>query len=62
MKNKSYIGVSFIILIFGIIFIPKIISRIKDGEVVKGDRLSTVADEGTGKSDLMTIGRSPNFL
>lgn len=61
MKNKSYIGVSFIILIFGILVVPKIVSRIKNGEVVKGDRLSTVVDEGTGKSDLTTIGKAPKF-
>ena len=35
-KNKSYIGISFIILIFGIYAIPKIIERIKDGDVVQG--------------------------
>lgn len=40
MKNKSYIGISLIILIFGIIFIPKIVDRISNGEVVKNDRLN----------------------
>ena len=40
MKNTSYIGISLIILIFGIIFIPKIIDRISNGEVVKNDRLN----------------------
>ncbi|MES2812409.1 MAG: SCO family protein [Bacteroidota bacterium] len=61
MKNKSYIGTSLIILIFGIIFIPKIVSRIKNGEVVKSDRLNKVSEEGTGKSDLGTIGKAPSF-
>lgn len=61
MKNKSYIGTSLIILIFGIIFIPKIVDRIKNGEVTKADRLNTVQDEGTGKSDLQTIGKAPKF-
>lgn len=61
MKNKSYIGVSAVILIFGILFIPKIINRIKNGEIVKGDRLSTVSEEGTGKSDLFTVGKAPHF-
>jgi hypothetical protein len=36
VKNKSYIGISFIILIFGIYAVPKIISRIQNGEIVKG--------------------------
>ena len=40
MKNKSYIGISFIILIFGIIFIPKIVDRIKNGSVIQNDRMS----------------------
>ncbi len=40
MKNSSYIGISLIILIFGIIFIPKIVDRISNDEVVKNDRLN----------------------
>jgi len=32
--NYSYIGIAFIILLFGIIFIPKIVNRIKDNTVV----------------------------
>jgi protein SCO1/2 len=35
-KNKSYIGISFIILVFGIYAVPKILNRIQQGEVVKG--------------------------
>ncbi|AUX18792.1 SCO family protein [Flavobacterium columnare] len=61
MKNKSYIGVSFVVLVFGIIFIPKIIKRIKEGEIVKSDRLSTIVDQGVGKSDLFTVGSAPKF-
>ena len=40
MKNYSYVGISLVILVFGIIFIPKIIDRISDGEVVSSDRLN----------------------
>tara|TARA_R100000935_G_C2826077_1_gene162359 strand:+ start:498 stop:1223 length:726 start_codon:yes stop_codon:yes gene_type:complete len=40
MNNKSYIGISLVILVFGIIFIPKIIDRISNDEVVKNDRLN----------------------
>jgi len=61
MKKKSKIGTSLNILIFGIIFIPKIVDRIKNGEVVKSDRLNKVSEEGTGKSDLQTIGKAPSF-
>lgn len=40
MKKYSYVGISFIILIFGIIFVPKIVNRVKDTSVVKNDRMS----------------------
>ena len=41
MKKKySYIGVTLVILIFGILFIPKIIDRVQDNEVVEADRLN----------------------
>ncbi len=60
MKNKSYIWISFIVLIFGIIFIPRIVNRIKEGKVTDMDRHSV------GKSDkveekLLTIGKAPSF-
>ncbi len=40
MKNSSYIGISLIILIFGIIFIPRIIERVQNRDVVESDRLN----------------------
>lgn len=40
MKKYSYVGVSFIILVFGIIFVPKIVNRIKDTQIVNNDRMS----------------------
>jgi protein SCO1/2 len=61
MKNKSYIGTAFIILIFGIYFVPKIIDRIKNNDVVKGDRLNIEGTPTSTKSDLMTIGKAPDF-
>ena len=60
MKNKSYIGISFIILIFGIIFIPKIIDRIKGGTTVQNDRMS-VANEKVNEASLYKIGPVPQF-
>ena len=61
LKNKSYIGISFIILIFGIFAIPKIIERIKNGDVVKGDRLDNVSNHGLSDGRLMLIGPAPKF-
>jgi protein SCO1/2 len=50
-KSKySYIGISFIILVFGIIFIPRIIDRIKDGDIVRGDRMSTGIESEDNKA------------
>ncbi len=40
MKKYSYVGISFIILIFGIIFIPRIVKRIKSTTVIQNDRMS----------------------
>ena len=41
MKNKyTYVWVSLIILVFGIIFIPKIIDRVKSGSVVENTRMN----------------------
>ncbi|TDW46353.1 protein SCO1/2 [Flavobacterium sp. 270] len=61
-KNKSYIGISFIILIFGIYAVPKIVDRVKNGEIVKGNRLDNVglkSDKSSTK--LITIGKAPKF-
>ncbi|OYQ38177.1 SCO family protein [Flavobacterium cyanobacteriorum] len=61
MKNKSYIGISFIILIFGILFIPKIIDRLKNNNVIQNDRLN-VNKQTTGRdSGLEVIGKAPQF-
>lgn len=61
MKNKSYIGMAFVILVFGIFFIPKIVERIKNNDVVKGDRLNSIGDTSSAKANLMTIGPVPKF-
>ena len=37
--NYSYIGISFIVLVFGIIFIPRIIDRIKKGDITRNERV-----------------------
>ena len=60
LKNKSYIGISFIILIFGIYAIPKIIYRIKNNDIVKGSSLDKVSTNKTA-TDLMKIGLAPKF-
>ncbi len=47
MKNKyTYVWVSLVILIFGIIFIPRIIDRLKSGTVVENDRMNLKDNSG----------------
>ena len=60
MKNKSYIGISFIILIFGIIFIPKIVNRIKSGTVTQNDRMSTLNNK-VADTSLVAMANAPAF-
>ncbi|KRD08061.1 photosynthetic protein synthase II [Flavobacterium sp. Root901] len=61
-KNKSYIGISFIILIFGIYAVPKIVDRIKNGDVVKGNRLDNVGSKSSNTDGkLLVIGKAPKF-
>lgn len=61
-KNKSYIGISFIVLIFGIYAVPKIVDRVKNGEVVKGNRLDNVGlKDSKDAKKLQVIGPAPKF-
>lgn len=59
MKNKSYIGISFIVLLFGIWAVPKIVDRVKNSQVVTGKNLDNVT--GKTSSSLVTIGKAPDF-
>jgi len=59
MKNKSYIGITLVLLVFGIIFIPKIVNRFNNNEIVEGDRLNKVVK--TQKSGLRIIDDVPSF-
>jgi protein SCO1/2 len=48
--------------VFGIFAIPKIIDRIQNGEVVKGDRLDIISNHSSSEpSKLLTIGPAPKF-
>jgi len=61
MKNKSYIGISFIILIFGIIFVPKIVDRCQNHDIVEGERLDAVQGTGNTETSLYKVGAVPEF-
>ena len=60
MKNKSYIGISFIILLFGIYAIPRIVTRLKNGTVVQNDRMSSL-NETVVDTSLVIMRKAPNF-
>lgn len=54
--NYSYIGIAFIILLFGIIFIPKIIDTVKNNDVTRNKRISVGQDNNfENKGDLAFI-------
>ncbi|MEW4923575.1 SCO family protein [Algibacter sp. 2305UL17-15] len=55
--NYSYIGIAFIILVFGILFVPKIVDRISDGDISRQESRSDqkAAIEKTRLSDLVFI-------
>jgi len=55
-KNYSYIWISLIVLIFGIYFVPKIVSRFKSASVVESDRLNVA-----NRNDLLEVGKAPSF-
>jgi len=61
MKKFYYIGLSFIILVFVIIFIPRIVERIKNGTVVQGDRLDAISNHKNVDTGLKKIGPAPKF-
>lgn len=59
MKKYSYIGISFVILLFGIIFIPKIVNRVKDTSIVKNDRMSASNPVANKKLAYIKINNAP---
>ncbi|PTX63831.1 protein SCO1/2 [Kordia periserrulae] len=65
-KNYSYIGIALIILVFGIIFVPKIVDKVQKGETVEKDRMNIVGAERNTKLMYLKIDgkarRVPDFL
>ena len=62
MKKNAYIGVAFIILIFGIYAVPEIIERFKTNEVVKtNDKVEKFEKIKDSNPKLVTISKAPQF-
>ncbi len=60
-QNYSYIGISFVVLVFGILFIPKILNRINNEEIVDKDRHHLERKGSSDQIELVTIGKVPEF-
>lgn len=60
-KNKSYIGISFVILVFGIYAVPKIVDRLQNNSVVQSDRLDKANGSNEVNDKLVKIGAAPKF-
>lgn len=61
-KSYSYIGLSLVILVFGIIFIPKIVNRVQQNTVVQGDRIDAISNHKNTDTGLLKIGPAPKFV
>jgi len=60
--NKSYIGISLVVLVFGIWAVPKIVQRYQANDIVRADRLNVVHKGGnTSSSSLFKMGTAPKF-
>jgi len=48
--NYSYVGIALIILVFGILFIPKIVNRITNNDIIRNESRSNQADNTNSES------------
>lgn len=53
--NYSYIGIAFIILVFGIIFVPEIVDRISNNDVTRKESRTDYTKKPHGKSELSYV-------
>ena len=54
--NYSYIGIAFIILVFGIIFVPRIVDRISNNDISRqAGRSDQQKEQDSKTSDLVFI-------
>jgi protein SCO1/2 len=53
-NNYSYIGIAFIILLFGIIFVPKIVDRVKNNDISRSDRMSEGQDNNFSTAEKLS--------
>ncbi len=61
MKNKSYIGISFIILVFGILTIPEIVTRWSNNDIIRDRRIENSKENVSTLSGLSKHNKVPDF-
>jgi len=62
MKKKySYVGISFIILLFGIYVVRNISNRVDNNDLVQDDRLNKVDYKSTNSKSLYSFNKVPDF-
>jgi protein SCO1/2 len=54
-RNNSYIGISFIVLVFGIIFVPRIIDRLSNDDIAREESRSRSVNYNIRNSNLMYL-------
>lgn len=57
-SNYSYVGITFIILVFGIIFIPKIINRVNQDDITRDESRSKNVSTSTGEEQNTLLNKS----
>lgn len=60
-KKHSYIGISFIILLFGIYVVRNLDRRIDENDLVQDDRLNKVDKESSNPNSLYKFNKVPDF-
>ena len=53
-NNYSYMGIAFIILLFGILFIPRIVDRVKNNDISRSDRMSEGQDNNFSNNEKLS--------
>lgn len=61
-QNYSYIGIAFIILVFGIIFVPKIIDRITGEDITRDESRSKSVLTTTEKATSSALGTTSDLI
>jgi protein SCO1/2 len=54
-RDNTYIGISFVILVFGIIFVPRIVERLSSGDILRDESRSQTINYNPNANDLLYL-------